>query len=89
MGERLPNGPTPQIDEVPASLPISSDPYKFIETVANIRIEQLKALGVMQRESQITNEWEQDNHFDDLADEFAYVTTLFGVAWPPKDLDPK
>ncbi len=83
MGERLPNGPTPQIDEAPASLPDSGDVYGFIEVVANIRIEQLKALGVMQRESQVADEWEQDNHFDELGNEFAYVASLFGVAWPP------
>jgi len=84
MGERLPNGPTPRLDEALASLPNSSDPYEFVEVVANIRIEQLKALGVMQRESQISDEWEQDNHFDALADEFAYVASMFGVALPPR-----
>jgi|GEM_PF-6148107 len=88
MGERLPNGSTPRIDETPARLPNSGDPYEFIEAVANIRIQHLKALGVMQRESQISDEWEQDNHYDALADEFTYVASLFEVAWPPRDLGP-
>jgi hypothetical protein len=87
MCERLLNGPTPQIDDAPARLLDSGDLYEFIETVANIRIEQLKALGIMQRESQITDEWEQDNHFDALADEFATVAALFGVVWPPGERD--
>ncbi len=85
MSERLPNGPTPHLDDTPASLSNIDNPYEFIEAVANIRIEQLKALGVMRRESQITDEWQLDNHFDALTDEFAYVAALFGVAWPPRD----
>jgi len=85
MSERLPNGPTPHLNEAPARLPNPEKPYEFIEAVANIRIEQLKALEVMPRESQIADEWQQDHHFDDLANEFAYVAALFGVAWPPQD----
>ena len=85
MSERLPNGPTPHLDEAPATLPNTNNPYEFIEVVANIRIEQLKALGVIPRESHITDEWQQDNHFDALTDEFAYVAAFFGVAWPPGD----
>ena len=86
MSERLPNGPTPQLNETPASLPDSGDPYDFIEAVADLRIAQLKSLGLMQREAQITDEWAQDDHFDDLADEFAEVAARFGVPWPPRDL---
>ena len=84
MCECLFNGPTPQINEAPANLPDSIDPYQVIEMITNIRIDQLKTLGFMHRESQITDEWMQDDHFDELAKEFAYVAGLFGLVWPPK-----
>ena len=83
MCERSPNGPTPQINETPADLPDSLDPYQVIEMIANIRIEQLKAFGVIRRESKIMDEGELDDHFDNLAAEFAYVAALFSLPWPP------
>lgn len=85
MHEHLPNGPTPQINEAPAGLPESSDPYDFIEAVTNLRIEQLKALGWLPRESQISDEEEQDDHFAALTVEFAFVAALFGWPWPPRE----
>ena len=89
MCERYPHRPTPQIEEVPASLPGVGDPYDFIEAVANIRIEQLKALGLLQRESQISDEEEVDDHFAALTAEFATVAAVFGLPWPPVGRDPR
>jgi len=89
MCERFPNGPTPPLDEAPAGLPPTVNPYQFIEAVANIRIEQLKALGLLQRESQISDEEELDDHFAALTAEFAFVAGVFGLPWPPVGRDPR
>lgn len=64
-------------------IPPTVDPYAFAQEIADIRIEQLKAYGVLRRAEEITDEWELDDHFDELAREYRAVCLFFGLAWPP------
>lgn len=64
-------------------LPPDADPYEIAQAVYDIRVEQLKAYGLLHRESEISDEWEQDEHFDELAREYKGVCLRLGLRWPP------
>lgn len=64
-------------------LPHDADPYEIAQAVYDIRVEQLKAYGLLRRESEISDEWEQEAHFDDLAREYKGVCLRLGLRWPP------
>lgn len=68
-------------------LPQDADPYEVAFAVTEIRIEQLKSYGLIRRVQDITNEWEQDDHFDDLANQHRLVCGRLGLAWPPPPID--
>jgi hypothetical protein len=57
--------------------------YTAAETIANVRIEQYKALGLLRRVEQIADEEEQDDHFDALADIHRESCLELGLPWPP------
>jgi hypothetical protein len=57
--------------------------YAAAETIANVRIEQYKALVLLRRVEQIADEEEQEVHFDDL-DRFHRESCLeLGLPWTP------
>jgi hypothetical protein len=64
-------------------LPYDADPYEIAQAVYEIRVEQLKAYGLLRRESEIDDEWEQEEHFDELAREYKEVCLRLGLRWPP------
>ena len=64
-------------------LPHDADPYEIAQAVYEIRVEQLKAYGLLRSESEISDEWEQEEHFDDLAREYKEVCLRLGLRWPP------
>ncbi len=72
-----------ELDQAPQRPQIT---YDTAFAVAQWRIEALQAAGLMTRASDITDEWEQDNHFDDLEDIFAHTCRVFGLAWPPEQV---
>ena len=51
--------------------------------VAEARIESLKAAGLIRRVEEINDEWELDDHFDDLARVYKHTFRVLGLAWPP------
>ena len=51
--------------------------------VAEARIESLKAAGLIRRVEEINDEWELDDHFDDLARVYRHTFRVLGLAWPP------
>ena len=61
--------------------------YAAAETIANVRIEQYKALGLLSRSEQITNEEEQDDHFDDLQRIHRQSCAELGLPWPPPSME--
>jgi hypothetical protein len=63
------------------------DPYDRAEAVFNARLEQLQREGEIRRASEITDEWEQDDHFDDLIRLYRKICLEMGLAWPPPAQD--
>jgi hypothetical protein len=59
------------------------NPYQVAESIFMARVEQLQQRGEMRRPSEITSEWEQEDHFDDLARVYRQVCLEMGLAWPP------
>ena len=51
--------------------------------IAEARIESLKEAGVIRRVAEISDEFEQDDHFDDLARVYQSTFRQLGLAWPP------
>ncbi len=63
------------------------DPYDRVEAVFNARLEQLQREGKIRRPSEITDEWEQDDHFDDLSRLYRQICLEMGLEWPPPAKD--
>jgi hypothetical protein len=59
------------------------DPYKIAFTIGDLLLEYLQAQGEMARASEIENEWELEEHFDQLSRHYRWVCELLGLAWPP------
>jgi len=57
--------------------------YKLAEVIYNLRVEQLKQQGWIRRVEDIEDEWEQDDHFDDLRRIYQEVYWEMELAWPP------
>ena len=60
-----------------------NDPYKLAFAIGDLLLEHLQAQGEIRRASEITDEWEQDEHFDQLSHLYCQVCELMGLAWPP------
>lgn len=69
-------------EEALIGLPIK-DRYKVAEVIYSARIEQLKQEGWLRRVPDIEDEWELDDHFDDLKRVYQEVYWEMGLAWPP------
>jgi hypothetical protein len=63
------------------------DPYDRAEAVFNARLEQLQREGKIRRASEIADEWEQDDHFDDLSRLYRQICLEMGLEWPPPAKD--
>lgn len=59
------------------------DLYEVAEFIFMARVEQLQAIGELRRASEITDEDELDDHFDDLSRLYRQVCGELGLAWPP------
>ena len=70
----------PELDQTPQHQPIT---LEEAYAIAEARIESLKASGQIRRASEIQDEWEQDDHFDDLARVFRQTFGDYGLVWPP------
>ena len=69
-------------EEALIGLPIK-DRYKVAEAIYQARVEQLKQQGWLRRVPDIEDEWELDDHFDDLKRVYQEVYWEMGLAWPP------
>ncbi len=63
------------------------DPYTIAFAASASRIEQLQQSGELRKPSEITDEYEQDDHFDDLARLYKHTCLAMGLAWPPPARD--
>ena len=65
---------------IPQRQPVT---YEGAFAIAEARIESLKAAGLIRRVEEISDEWELDDHFDDLARVYKHTFRVLGLAWPP------
>ncbi len=63
------------------------DPYKIAEAVYGACIDQLQQSGELRKPSEITNLYDQEDHFDDLACLYKHTCLAMGLAWPPPPRD--
>jgi hypothetical protein len=73
---------SPQLLPDPAEL----DPYWLAEAVFIARLDALQEMGELRRASQITDEDELDDHWNDLTRLYRHVCWELGLAWPPRRL---
>lgn len=59
------------------------DPYTIAEAAYGARINQLQKSGALRKPSEITDQDELDNHFDDLRQLYKETCLDMGLAWPP------
>jgi hypothetical protein len=59
------------------------DPYKIAEVVYGTRIDQLQKSGKLRKPSEISEQDELDDHFDDLTQLYKETCLAMGLAWPP------
>ena len=59
------------------------DPYTIAEVVYGTRIDQLQKSGELRRPSEIADQEELDDHFDDLRQLYKETCLEMGLAWPP------
>lgn len=64
-----------------------TDPYDITWAIYTVRVDELKLAGMIRRAADITDEWEQDDHFDDLTTIYQQVCLEMGLPWPPLRLD--
>lgn len=50
------------------------------------RVDQLQEMGELRRASDISNEEELDDHFDDLSRLYRQVCGELGLDWPPPSI---
>lgn len=70
-------------EESPADSITTDDPYVVAEAEFIARLKALQEMGRLRRPSQITDEYEQDDHFDDLMRLYRQVCWEMGLDWPP------
>lgn len=63
------------------------DPYKAAMVIYDQVVEFLQQRGDLLRPSQITSEFEQDDHFDALARIYKETLLFLGLDWPPPAYD--
>ena len=63
------------------------DPYDLAEAHFTAEVERLQQAGELRRASQITDEEELDDHFDDLSRLYRQICREMGLAWPPPAVD--
>ena len=68
--------------ELSPTLP-TTDSYKLAFYIGDLLLEYFQARGEMRKPSEITDEWEQDEHFDQLSRLHCQVCELMGLVWPP------
>jgi len=66
---------------------LEADPYEIALAVYELRVEQLTQAGELRRPSQITNEEDLDDHFDELSRLYRQTCLEMGLTWPPPALD--
>jgi hypothetical protein len=59
------------------------DPYKIAFAIGDLLLDHFQAQGEIRRASEITNELEQDDHFEQLSQLYRQACELMGLAWPP------
>ena len=67
--------------------PPETDPYQVALEVFEDRVEEMKQSGEIRRVSQITNDGELDDHFDDLVRVYGQVCREMDLDWPPLLMD--
>jgi hypothetical protein len=63
------------------------DPYDLAEARFVAEVERLQQAGELRRASQITDEEELDDHFDDLSRLYRQTCRELGLSWPPPAID--
>ena len=63
------------------------DPYDLAEAIFAAEVERLQQAGELRRASQIRNEEELDDHFDDLSRLYRQTCQELGLLWPPPAVD--
>lgn len=63
------------------------DLYEVAEFIFLARVEHLKEIGELRRETEITTEEELDDHFEALSREYRQVCRELGLDWPPPSLE--
>jgi hypothetical protein len=59
------------------------DPYEAALAIYQARVEQLQQQGLVRRLSEIVDEWELENHWDDLRRLYRQTCLEMGLACPP------
>ncbi len=77
--EQTPNHPPPSPE---------TDPYKIAFAIGDLHLEYFQAQGEMMRSSEIENELELEEHFDQLSRLYHQVCLQMGLAWPPPTQKP-
>lgn len=68
--------------ELSPTLP-TTDPYKLAFTIGDMLLEYYQERGEMMRASEIEDEFQQEEHFDQLSRHYRWVCSFMGLAWPP------
>jgi hypothetical protein len=63
------------------------DPYDLAEARFAAEVERLQQVGELRRASQITDEEELEDHFDDLSRLYRQTCREMGLSWPPPAID--
>jgi hypothetical protein len=71
------------INEGDLSASSKIDPYKAVLTIYQARVEQLEQQGLVRRPSEIVDEWELEDHWDDLRRLYRQTCLEMGLTWPP------
>ena len=60
-----------------------SAPYKLAFTIGDMLLEYYQERGDMRRASEIEDEFQQEEHFDQLSRLYRDVCEFMGLGWPP------
>ena len=60
-----------------------TDHYELAFTIGGLLLDYFQERGEIRRASEITDEWTQDDHFDQLSRLYCQVCELMGLPWPP------
>jgi hypothetical protein len=59
------------------------DPYEAALAIYQTRVEELQQQGLLRRPSEIVDEWELEDHWDDLRRLYRQTCLEMDLAWPP------